>query len=142
MISFTGGVAVGKSIARRLGYRRAVLELGGNDPLIVLADADLEEAARLAVSGAFANSGQRCTAVKRIIAVHDVADELAERVAAGAAALRCADPLDEDTDVGTVIDEAAATAIATRVHDAVGAGARLLVRRRARRGAAHARRPR
>jgi phosphonoacetaldehyde dehydrogenase len=126
VISFTGGVAVGKSIARRLGYRRAVLELGGNDPLIVLADADLEEAARLTVSGAFANSGQRCSAVKRIIAVREVADELAERVAAGAAALRCGDPLDEDTDIGTVIDEAAAAAIATRVHDAVAAGARLL----------------
>ena len=69
LISFTGGVAVGKSIADRLGYRRAVLELGGNDPLIVLADADLDEAAALAVSGAFSNSGQRCTAVKRIIVV-------------------------------------------------------------------------
>ncbi|HEY1714026.1 MAG TPA: aldehyde dehydrogenase family protein [Solirubrobacteraceae bacterium] len=126
VISFTGGVAVGKSIARRLGYRRAVLELGGNDPLIVLADADLEEAARLAVSGAFANSGQRCSAVKRIIAVHEVADELAERVAAGAAALRCGDPLDDDTDIGTVIDEPAAAAISGRVHAAVGAGARLL----------------
>ncbi len=88
MVSFTGGVAVGKSIAERLGYRRAVLELGGNDPLIVLADADLDEAATLAVRGAFANSGQRCTAVKRIIVDEQVADELAERVAAGAA--RCA----------------------------------------------------
>lgn len=126
LISFTGGVAVGKSIAQRLGYRRAVLELGGNDPLIVLADADLEEAARVAVSGAFANSGQRCSAVKRILAVPEVADELAERVAAGAARLRCGDPLDEDTDVGTVIDEAAASAIARRVQDAVAAGARLL----------------
>jgi aldehyde dehydrogenase (NAD+) len=126
VISFTGGVAVGKSIAERLGYRRAVLELGGNDPLLVLADADLEEAARLAVSGAFANSGQRCSAVKRILAVPEVADELAERVAAGAAALRCGDPLDEDTDVGTVIDEAAAAAIARRIEDAVTAGARLL----------------
>ena len=77
VISFTGGVAVGKSIAQRLGYRRAVLELGGNDPLIVLGDADLDEAAALAVSGAFANSGQRCSAVKRIIAVAEVADELA-----------------------------------------------------------------
>jgi phosphonoacetaldehyde dehydrogenase len=126
VVSFTGGVAVGKLIASRLGYRRAVLELGGNDPLIVLADADLEEAARLAVSGAFANSGQRCTAVKRVIAVREIADELAERVAAGAGALRPGDPLDEDTDIGTVIDEAAASTIARRVHDAVAAGARLL----------------
>src|ERR1700742_4989264 len=121
VISFTGGVAVGKEIARRLGYRRAVLELGGNDPLIVLADADLEEAARLAVSGAFANSGQRCSAVKRIIAVQEIADERAERIGAGAATLRCGDPLDEDTDVGTVIDEAAAATIARRVQDAVAA---------------------
>ena len=83
-----------------------MLELGGNDPLIVLADADLDEAAALAVRGAFQNSGQRCTAVKRIIAVEAVADELAARVAAGAAALRVGDPLDERTDVGTVIDEA------------------------------------
>jgi aldehyde dehydrogenase (NAD+) len=126
LVSFTGGVAVGKAIAERLGYRRAVLELGGNDPLIVLGDADLEEAARLAVSGAFANSGQRCTAVKRIIAVRDIADELAERVAVGAAALRCGDPLGEDTDVGTVIDETAAITIARRVEGAVAAGARLL----------------
>jgi aldehyde dehydrogenase (NAD+) len=127
VISFTGGVAIGKSIADRLGYRRAVLELGGNDPLLVLADADLEEAATLAVQGAFKNSGQRCTAVKRIIAVDQVADELAERVAAGAAALRCGDPLDSTTDVGTVIDEAAAIRIEARIHAAVDAGAELLV---------------
>jgi phosphonoacetaldehyde dehydrogenase len=127
VISFTGGVAVGKSIAARLGYRRAVLELGGNDPLLVLADADLEEAAELAVRGAFQNSGQRCTAVKRIIAVAEVADELAERVAAGAAALRAGDPADPNTDVGTVIDEAAAAAIEARIHAAVAAGAELLV---------------
>jgi len=126
VLSFTGGVAVGKAIAARLGYRRAVLELGGNDPLLVLADADLAEAAELAVRGAFQNSGQRCTAVKRIIAVSEVADELAERVAAGAAALRAGDPADEDTDVGTVIDEAAAVQIEARVRAAVAAGAELL----------------
>ena len=126
VVTFTGGIGVGKSIAARLGYRRAVLELGGNDPLIVLADADLEEAAGLAVQGAFANSGQRCTAVKRIIAVREVADELAQRVADGARALRCGDPLDEQTDVGTVIDEPAAIRISERVAAAVAAGARLL----------------
>jgi putative phosphonoacetaldehyde dehydrogenase len=123
VISFTGGVAVGKLIADRLGYRRAVLELGGNDPLLVLADADLQEAAALAVSGAFANSGQRCTAVKRIIAVESIADELAARITAGAGALRVGDPSDPATDVGTVIDEAAAVAIQRRVHAAVAGGA-------------------
>jgi aldehyde dehydrogenase (NAD+) len=126
LISFTGGVAVGKSIADRLGYRRAVLELGGNDPLIVLTDADLEEAAALAVSGAFSNSGQRCTAVKRIIVVEAVADELADRVAAGAAALKVGDPLDAETDIGTVIDERAAIAIEDRVREAIADGAQLL----------------
>lgn len=126
LISFTGGVAVGKSIASRLGYRRAILELGGNDPLIVMPDADLEEAAALAVSGAFANSGQRCTAVKRIIAVGGVGDELASRVAAGAAALVVGDPLDPATDIGTVISEGAAIEISRRVSDAVAAGASLL----------------
>jgi putative phosphonoacetaldehyde dehydrogenase len=126
LISFTGGVGVGKSIAARLGYRRAVLELGGNDPLIVLADADLQEAAALAVSGAFSNSGQRCTAVKRIIVVDAVADELVDRVAAGAAALKVGDPFEDDTDVGTVIDERAAIAIEERVQDAIASGAQLL----------------
>ena len=126
VVSFTGGVAVGKSIAARLGYRRAVLELGGNDPLLILADADLKEAAELAVRGAFQNSGQRCTAVKRIIAVESVADELAARVAEGAAALRAGDPFDDATDVGTVIDEPAAELIESRVQAAIAAGARLL----------------
>ncbi len=126
LISFTGGVAVGKSIAARLGYRRAVLELGGNDPLIVLADADVEEAAALAVRGAFENSGQRCTAIKRIIAVEEVADELAARVAEGARALRPGDPMDERTDNGTVIDEQAAILIQSRVEQALSAGAKLL----------------
>jgi aldehyde dehydrogenase (NAD+) len=126
VVSFTGGIAIGKQIAARLGYRRAVLELGGNDPLIVLADADLEEAAALAVSGAFSNSGQRCTAVKRIIVDEGVADELAVRVTDAAAKLRVGDPLDDGTDIGTVIDEHAAIAIEGRVREAVNDGATLL----------------
>jgi putative phosphonoacetaldehyde dehydrogenase len=126
LISFTGGVRVGKLIASRLGYRRAVLELGGNDPLIVLGDADLEEAAALAVVGAFRNSGQRCTAVKRIIAVQSVADELCARVAEGAAAIRVGDPTDPETGIGTVIDERAAIEIEARVAEAVADGAQLV----------------
>ena len=126
VISFTGGVNVGKLIAGRLGYRRAVLELGGNDPLIVLPDADLDEAAALAVSGSFKNSGQRCTAVKRIIAVGDIADDLADRIAGGAAAIKVGDPSDEATDIGTVIDERAALDIEARYTEAIADGAKLL----------------
>jgi len=126
VVAFTGGVATGKAIAGRLGYRRAVLELGGNDPLIVLADADLDEAAGLAVEGATRNSGQRCTAVKRVIAAEPVADELAERMLERCRALVAGDPFDESTDVGTVIDVAAAETIERRIGAAVADGARLL----------------
>ena len=76
LITFTGGVSVGKLIASKAGYRRQVLELGGNDPLIVLddlSDDDLAKAADLAVAGATKNSGQRCTAVKRILVQEKVA---------------------------------------------------------------------
>ena len=74
LITFTGGVSVGKYIAEHMGYRRAVLELGGNDPMIVMEDADLEGATTLAVGGSYKNSGQRCTAVKRMIVHEAVAD--------------------------------------------------------------------
>src|SRR3546814_2919937 len=70
LITFTGGVPVGKMIADKAGYKRTVLELGGNDPLIILndlCDDDLARGADLAVAGATKNSGQRCTAVKRIL---------------------------------------------------------------------------
>ena len=126
VVMFTGGVEVGQLIAGRGGYRRVVLELGGNDPLLVLRDADLDEAARLAVEGGTRNSGQRCTAVKRIIAEAPVAEALAERIAARAALLRVGDPLDPATDVGTLIDEEAAVRIERRVATAVGDGAQLL----------------
>ena len=127
VILFTGSVAIGKHIAANLGYRRAVLELGGNDPLLVLDGARIERAAELAVTGAFANSGQRCTAVKRIIALDSLAGELAEAIAERTARLVVGDPLDERTDVGTLIDESAAVAVEQRIRHAIGAGAQLLV---------------
>ena len=134
LITFTGGVPVGKWIAERAGYRRTVLELGGNDPLIVMEDADLDRAADLAVAGATRNSGQRCTAVKRILAIDGIADALVERITARARALRCGDPADPETDVGTVITEAAASLFQRRVEAAVAAGA-VLVHGNDRRGA-------
>jgi phosphonoacetaldehyde dehydrogenase len=129
LITFTGGVAVGKLIAGKAGYRRAVLELGGNDPLIVMDDLDetgLEKAATLAVSGATKNSGQRCTAVKRILAVETIADRLVELIVERAKAIRFGDPMDLKTDLGTVIDATAAELFERRVLDAEAGGARIL----------------
>ena len=126
LITFTGSVPVGKYIASKAGYRRVVLELGGNDPLIVMEDADLDKAAELAVAGATKNSGQRCTAVKRILVVEAIADEFARLVTAKAKKLKCGDPMDPDTDVGTVINEKSATMFQRRVEDAVTKGAVLL----------------
>ena len=127
LVTFTGGVAVGKYIASRAGYRRMVLELGGNDPIIVMEDADLEEAASLAVQGSYKNSGQRCTAVKRMLVHEKVADEFTERVVAKTRAWTFGDPMDPKVEMGTVIDEAAAKLFEARVAEAVSQGARLLV---------------
>jgi aldehyde dehydrogenase (NAD+) len=104
LVTFTGGVAIGKSIAAKAAYKRQVLELGGNDPLIVLEDADLEEAARLAVSGSYKNSGQRCTAVKRILVQESVADRFVPLLVEKTRAVKYGDPFDPDMDMGTVID--------------------------------------
>ena len=89
-------------------------------------DADLDEAAEMAVQGATRNSGQRCTAVKRILAVEPIADEFAKRVVEKAARLKYGDPMDPDTDVGAVITEQAAILFEARVNDAIDKGARLL----------------
>jgi phosphonoacetaldehyde dehydrogenase len=126
LVTFTGSVPAGKYIADRLGYRRGVLELGGNSPFIIMEDADLERAAAMAVAGATKNSGQRCTAVKRILAVDSIANELAQLITQRAAALKYGDPMDPETDVGTVVSEDAAKMFQRRVNDATEAGANLL----------------
>ncbi|MGY3588801.1 putative phosphonoacetaldehyde dehydrogenase [Bradyrhizobium sp. USDA 4341] len=126
LVTFTGSVRVGKHIADRAGYKRLVLELGGNDPLIVMEDADLEKAAELAVTGATRNSGQRCTAVKRILCVEAIADDFADLVLKKARTLKCGDPMDPTVDVGTVIHEGAAKEFERRVNAAVADGAELL----------------
>jgi putative phosphonoacetaldehyde dehydrogenase len=126
LVTFTGSVRVGKHIANTAGYKRIVLELGGNDPLIVMEDADLDKAAELAVQGATKNSGQRCTAIKRILVVESVADEFSKLVLAKAKKLKCGDPMDPSTDVGTVINERSAALFEARVKGATAAGAELL----------------
>ncbi|MGH7072263.1 MAG: phosphonoacetaldehyde dehydrogenase [Acetobacteraceae bacterium] len=126
LITFTGSVRVGKYIAEKAGYRRLILELGGNDPLIVMEDADLDRAADLAVTGATKNSGQRCTAVKRILVVESVADAFKDKVLSWARKLKAGDPSDPETDIGTVISEKAAALFERRVADAASRGARVL----------------
>jgi putative phosphonoacetaldehyde dehydrogenase len=137
LVTFTGGVAIGKYIASTAGYRRVVLELGGNDPIIVLDDADLDEASTLAVQGSYKNSGQRCTAVKRLLVQAGVADRFTELVVEKTRAWRFGDPRDEHNEMGTVIDEAAARLFKARVGEAIAQGARLLAGHR-REGALYA----
>ena len=126
LITFTGGVSIGKYIAGKAGYRRVVLELGGNDPIIVMEDADLDEASSLAVQGSYKNSGQRCTAVKRMLVHHSVRQRFTDLVVDKTRAWKHGDPADPQTDMGTVIDETAARLFEARVAEAVGQGARLL----------------
>jgi putative phosphonoacetaldehyde dehydrogenase len=127
LVTFTGGVAIGKYIAAKVGYRRTVLELGGNDPLIVMEDADLDEASSLAVAGSYKNSGQRCTAVKRILVQAPVADRFVELLLEKSRRWRHGDPADEAMDMGTVIDVEAARLFESRVNEAIAQGARLLL---------------
>ncbi|MBH1973441.1 MAG: aldehyde dehydrogenase family protein, partial [Rhodobacteraceae bacterium] len=129
LITFTGGVPVGKMIAAKAVYKRQVLELGGNDPLIIcndLSDADLAKAADLAVAGATKNSGQRCTAVKRILVQESVADRFVPLVLERAKKLRFGDPMNPTTDLGTVVSARAAELFEKRVYLAEAAGAQVL----------------
>ena len=127
LVTFTGGVAIGKYIAARAGYRRMVLELGGNDPIIVMEDADLEEAATLAAGGSYKNSGQRCTAVKRILVQESIAAKFVDLLVAKTQAWSYGDPMDGKVEMGTVIDEEAAQLFEARVNEAVSQGAKVLV---------------
>ncbi|MDA9639590.1 phosphonoacetaldehyde dehydrogenase [SAR116 cluster bacterium] len=129
IVTFTGGVPVGKMIAEKAGYKRTALELGGNDPLIILNDIkgdDLDKAATIAVAGATGNSGQRCTAVKRILIQESIADDIVPLILEKAKAIRFGDPMDPDTQLGCVINAKAAELFENRVFDAEKRGAKIL----------------
>jgi aldehyde dehydrogenase (NAD+) len=126
-VTFTGGTAVGKRIASIAGYKRLCLELGGNDPLIILDDADLDLAVTLACEGSFRNSGQRCTAVKRILVQRGIQEAFIEAFVEKARTYVAGDPADPATVVGTVISEQSAILLERRVHQAVEEGATLLL---------------
>ena len=118
-INFTGSTAVGRIIAQRAAQhlKPVLLELGGKAPLIVLEDADLDEAVAAAAFGAFMNAGQICMSTERIIVVESVADRFVERLAAKAASMPA-------PAVGKQVDEAAQASVAALIDDAVAKGAR------------------
>ncbi|MEU7138782.1 aldehyde dehydrogenase family protein [Nocardia sp. NPDC046473] len=126
MVTFTGSVSTGMAVSRAAAGKKVLLELGGNDPLIVLPDADLGLAVQLAGQGAFATAGQSCRGIKRVIVVGDVADDLVAGLVEEARRKRAGDPLDPATDVGPLISEDAAATVARRIADAVAADAKLL----------------
>lgn len=124
-INFTGSTPIGERIGRLAGMRPIMLELGGKDAALVLEDADLEHAAKQIVAGAFSYSGQRCTAIKRVIVLESVADKLVTLLQAEVAKLTVGDPFD-NADITPVIDNASADFIWGLIEDAQEKGAQAL----------------
>ncbi|NBD37824.1 MAG: aldehyde dehydrogenase family protein [Verrucomicrobia bacterium] len=126
LLSFTGSPQVGWELKARAGRKKVVLELGGNAACIIDADADLEDAVRRLVFGAYYQSGQSCVSVQRILVHEAVADELEEKLASAVRALASGDPADESVFIGPMIAEKEAQRIEKWITSAREAGARLL----------------
>jgi len=129
VINFTGSTDTGRRIAEAAGrnLKRVLLELGGSNPLIVLADADLDSAVDAAAFGAFLHQGQICMSARRIIVEKPIADTFVERLVEKTRTLKAGDPKEQDTIIGPLITEDAASTVKNRVDDAVAKGAKLLV---------------
>jgi acyl-CoA reductase-like NAD-dependent aldehyde dehydrogenase len=126
LLTFTGSPAVGWALKSRAGRKRVALELGGNAPVIVDHDADVTHAARRIAWGATVQSGQSCISVQRVYVHARLWDELVQRIVEEMQGLKTGDPLADDTDVGPLIDLAAATRVEEWVREAVDRGARVL----------------
>lgn len=126
--TLTGSEPAGRSVAAIAGdeVKKTVLELGVSDPFIVMPSAELDRAAEVAVTARVQNNGQSCIAAKRFIVHTDVFDAFAERFAAGMAALKVGDPMEEETDIGPLSTEQGRADLEELVEDAVGAGAQVL----------------
>jgi succinate-semialdehyde dehydrogenase / glutarate-semialdehyde dehydrogenase len=127
-VTLTGSTGAGRAVAASAGraLKKTVLELGGSDPFIVLADADLDAAAAWAVRSRFQNAGQSCIAGKRLIVEESVADAVLERVLAAVDALVLGDPLDQATTIGPLARRDLRDMVAEQVQRSVDAGARVL----------------
>jgi acyl-CoA reductase-like NAD-dependent aldehyde dehydrogenase len=127
-ITFTGSTATGRKLAEAAGrqLKRVLLELGGYNPMIVLADADLDYAVNAAAFGAFLHQGQICMSARRLIVEQPVAEAFVGRLAEKTATLKAGDPAEQDTVIGPLINERALETVAGRVQEAVAKGARVL----------------
>jgi acyl-CoA reductase-like NAD-dependent aldehyde dehydrogenase len=127
-INFTGSTATGRGLAEAAGrnLKRVLLELGGYNPLIVLADADVEYAVNAAAFGAFLHQGQICMSARKVIVDRSLADEFTTKLAEKARALKAGDPKEPDTIIGPLINEDALAIVKGRVNEAVARGARVL----------------
>ncbi|MBX3571587.1 MAG: aldehyde dehydrogenase family protein [Mesorhizobium sp.] len=126
LLSFTGGPAAGLALKNASGLVRCLMELGGNDPLFVLPDADLDKAVATAIAHRFEIAGQSCAAVKKLYLHTDIEAEFTERLLAAVAMVKTGDPASVDTDMGPVIDEDAALVVERRLNATLAGGAKLL----------------
>lgn len=124
-ISFTGSVPVGKHIANNSGMKRVTLELGGNDPTLVLKDANIDKAVEEVVNGAYLFSGQVCMGVKRIIVENTIIDEFTDKLVKETSKLKVGNPMDKNTDIGPLINNKSVENIDNVVKDAIEKGASL-----------------
>ena len=126
MVTFTGSKEVGEHIAKTVGMIKTTFELGDNGALIVLDDADLEKAAKVAAAGAFSTSGQSCRGIKRILVHEKVEDDFVRKLEKETLKIKVGDPSLEDTDMGTLINEKSAKMIEERINAAVNQGAKVV----------------
>jgi len=126
MLTFTGSTEVGKRLARVAGLKRLHMELGGKGCAIVLADADLDLAAKETVKGSLSYTGQRCDAVSRVFVEETVADSFVRKVLKEVETYKVGDPRDPDVKLGPLINHSAVERVHSLVTDAVGKGAKLL----------------
>ncbi|MBX9136477.1 MULTISPECIES: NADP-dependent glyceraldehyde-3-phosphate dehydrogenase [unclassified Clostridium] len=126
-INFTGSSEVGARISQMSKMIPLLMELGGKDAAIVLKDADLDLAAKNIVSGAYSYSGQRCTAIKRVLVVNEVADKLVEKIKMEIKNLKVGNPLELDADVVPLIDTKSADFVEGLINDAINLGGNLVV---------------
>jgi acyl-CoA reductase-like NAD-dependent aldehyde dehydrogenase len=126
MITFTGSPDVGQRIRNLAGMKRVTLELGSNSAVIIEPDADLDKAVPKCVAGAFANSGQVCISVQRIFAHETIRDEFANRMVEAAAKMRIGHPLEDSTEISSLISETEAKRVETWIGEARDTGAKLL----------------